>query len=349
MNFLKRFIVLLFFVVIAAFSGCSKQDDAKPLPDVKGRKVWIINEGNFQFGNASIDVYFPDSQKIYKNVFKHVNNSSLGDVAQSAVLTDETLFVVVNNSEKIVAIDRKTYKEKYSIKLPGSSPRYMCLVSSTKAFVSELYAKKIWIINPETGELTGSINTEGWTEQMALFDKELFVAQRSRPNDIYVANVLVINTQTNQIIQRISLPEEPVSLAATSGKVWVLCKNFQSSVKPTLICINASMKTIERQYDFLPDDSPSLLRSIVPSNKLFWINNGVYSMQTNQDSLPLQPLIPGNNRNIYAMDINPENEEIYVADAHDYVQSSTVYRYNKSGILMHSFKAGIITNSFVFE
>lgn len=339
---------LWLFCLFALFSSCEKQPDKQPLPSDKNNRVFIINEGNFQFGNASIDVYLPDSQTIFKNIYKTANNKNLGDVAQSAVLHDKKLFTVVNNSSKISVISTDDYKEFYTISLPGSSPRYIQFVNDNKAFVSEIYAKKIWIINPVNGTLIDTISTEGWTEQMVLIGNELFVAQRTRLNDNFVANVLVINTNNNKIVQTISLPSEPNSIAAIGSKIWVLCSSGNTQ-NAKLLCLNSGNKTIEKEWEFNVGDKPMLLRKNENSNEIFWCANGVFKMSISDNALPASPIIQGNNRNIYALDINEKNGDIYLADAIDYVQSSSVFRYKQNGTLIQNFKAGIITSSFIFE
>lgn len=339
---------LWLFCLFSFFSSCEKQPDKQPLPSDTNNRVFIINEGNFQFGNASIDVYLPDSQTIFKNIYKTANNKNLGDVAQSAVLRDKKLFTVVNNSSKISVISSDDYKEFYTISLPGSSPRYIQFVNDNKAFVSELYAKKIWIINPANSTLIDTISTEGWTEQMALIGNELFVAQRTRLNDNFVANVLVINTNTNKIAQTISLPSEPNSMAAIGSKIWILCSGGNAQ-NAKLLCVNSGNKIIEREWEFNSQEKPMLLRKNESSNEIFWYKNGVFKMSISDNALPVSPIIQGNNRNIYALDINEKNGDIYLADAIDYVQSSSVFRYKQDGTLIQNFKAGIITSNFIFE
>lgn len=339
---------LWLLVLFTTLSSCQKEPDKQLLPNTKINRVFVVNEGNFQFGNASIDVYLPDSQTIFKNIYRTVNNKNLGDVAQSAVLRDKKLFVVVNNSSKITVINSDDYKEVYTISLPGSSPRYMQFATNDKAFVTELFAKKIWIINVTNGILLDTISTEGWTEQMAMIGNEIFVAQRTRLNDNYVANVLVINTSTNKIERIITLPSEPNSLVLIENKIWVLC-SASSAQNAKLLCINPSNKLIEKEMEFPKDVKPFLLRKNESSNEIFWVANGIYKMAVESNTLPAAPLIQGNGRNIYALDINEKNGEIYVADAIDYVQSSSIFRYHQDGTLIQNFKAGIITSSFIFE
>jgi DNA-binding beta-propeller fold protein YncE len=52
---------------------------------------------------------------------------------------------------------------------------------------------------------------------------------------------------------------------------------------------------------------------------------------------------------LYGINVNPENGDIYVADAIDYTQSGAIYRYSTEGILIDQFKVGVIPNGMVFK
>lgn len=342
------FSIVVLFSIATLWTSCEKMPDKSELPNSVAKKVWIVNEGNFQFGNSSLDVYFPDSQTVFKNVYETANNKKMGDVAQTAVFRDKQLFTVVNNSAKIVVVNTDNYKELYTISLTGSSPRYLHFVSANKAFVTELYANKIWVINPAIGTLLDTISAQGWTEQMAQIDNNIFITQRARLNGTYVANLLVIDASTNKILQTISLPSEPNSLAQIGKYIYVMCEHSSTS-NAKLVCVDATTKSVVKTWEFMNGSSPFALRSNAGKNELYWLNNGVFRMIADVGALPASAFISGNNRNLYALNINPLSDEIYVSDAVDYVQSSSVFRYKANGDLIQTFKTGIITNSFIFE
>ena len=71
-------------------------------------------------------------------------------------------------------------------------------------------------------------------------------------------------------------------------------------------------------------------------------------MSITDNSIPSSPIISAGGANLYSMAVNPSNDDIYVADAKDYVQQGKVSVYNKSGALQHQFMTGIIPSSFLF-
>jgi hypothetical protein len=69
-------------------------------------------------------------------------------------------------------------------------------------------------------------------------------------------------------------------------------------------------------------------------------------MKTN-DSVP-SLFCDGEGKTFYCLGIQPENGDLYVSDVKDFVSRSAVLRYNKQGILVDEFYAGIISGDFFF-
>ena len=116
--------------------------------------LFITNEGNFQYGNATLSFYNPETKEIENEVFYRANAMRLGDVAQSMIIRDGIGWVVVNNSHVVFAIDIHTFKEVGRI-TNFTSPRYIHFISDEKAYVTQIWDNRIFIVNPKKYEITG--------------------------------------------------------------------------------------------------------------------------------------------------------------------------------------------------
>ena len=93
--------VVLAFVFIAIFTSCEKDYPIGPekveIEEASGNYssgVFIINEGNFQFGNASISFYNRDT--IENNIFENVNGLPIGDIAQDIFISGNKAYIVID-------------------------------------------------------------------------------------------------------------------------------------------------------------------------------------------------------------------------------------------------------------
>ena len=141
--------------------------------------VFIACEGNFMYGNGSLSFYDTQSRKITNQVFYARNNAPLGDVVQSLARHGNSLFIVVNNSGKVVVADVNTVEFK-GVVTGLISPRYIHIVSDRKGYISDLHAKQITIFDPGTLKITGFIDLIGHSsEQMVQVGSYVFVDRKS--------------------------------------------------------------------------------------------------------------------------------------------------------------------------
>ena len=72
MKYLIRHIVLLCGLLLA---GCMKWDYGDTVEDFNatGAGLFITNEGNFQYGNASLSYYDPETKQVQNEIFFRAN------------------------------------------------------------------------------------------------------------------------------------------------------------------------------------------------------------------------------------------------------------------------------------
>jgi YVTN family beta-propeller protein len=311
-----------------------------------GPKVYITSEGNFGNNNAAVSLYEPASGNVVSDIYRSQNNNTaLGDVCQSMNRINNKYYVVVNNSGKIVVVD--PYDFKLITTITGlQSPRFILPVNFYKAYVTDLYANAISVIDLNSNTKTGSIPCNGWTEQMVMINNKVFVTNN------YSQYTYVINTTTDQITDSIYVGKYAGSIVLDkNSKIWVLSGgDSPNSQVGVLSRIDPVTLTVEASLPFGSPDSPGNLCINAAKDTLYFLNKSVYRMAINSVSLPGAAFITSSAANIfYGLAVSDKDYNVYISDAIDYNQKSSILVYSPSGALKTTFKAGINSSSFYFE
>ena len=355
---MKRILLSVLFIVfcLTAFIGCMKWDYGE-MEDFSatGDGLFITNEGNFQYGNATLSYYDPETKTVENEVFYRANAMKLGDVAQSMTIRNDVGWVVVNNSHVIFAIDINTFKEVGRI-TGLTSPRYIHFISDEKAYVTQIWDYRIFIVNPKTYQITGYIECPdmtmetGSTEQMVQYGKYVYVNCWS-----YQKRILKIDTTTDQVVDQLEVGIQPTSLVMDKNyKLWTITDGgYEGSPygyeEPSLYRIDAETFKIEKQFKFQLGDAPSEVQLNGAGDELYWINKDIWRMSVDAERVPVRPVLKYRDTKYYGLTVSPKNGDVYVADAIDYQQQGMIYRYTKDGELVDEFYVGIIPGAFCWK
>ena len=347
---------MLLLSLLAGATACMKWDYGNEETfNLSPRGLFITNEGNFQYGNATLSYYDPDSKTVENELFYRANAMKLGDVAQSMTIRDGIGWIVVNNSHVIFAIDIVTGKEVGRI-TNLTSPRYMHFLSNEKAYVTQIWDNRIFIVNPTSFEITGYIQCpdmtmeQGSTEQMVQYGRYVYVNCWSYQN-----RILKIDSVTDTVVDELVVGIQPTSLVMDrNNKLWCVTDGgYQGSPygyeAPSLYKIDAETFIIEAQFNFKLGDAPSEVQLNGTRDKLYWINDDIWEMDVEAGNIPSEPFLQSRGTIYYGLSIDPVNGDVYIADAIDYQQQGMVLRYSSSGDELDRFYVGIIPGAFCWR
>lgn len=317
--------------------------------------LFIICEGNFQYGNATLSYYNPLNRQVQNELFFRANGMKLGDVAQSMTIYNDKGWIVVNNSHVVFAIDINNFKETGRIE-NLTSPRYIHFVSEDKAYVTQLWDNRIFIVNPISYSITGYINvpdmplSSGSTEQMVQVGDYIYCNCWSYQN-----RIIKIDSRSDEVVASLAIGIQPNSLVKDKyGRLWTITDGgYENSVygyeAPSLFCIDTDSFSVVKVFTFNLGDSPSEINIDGKGENLYWINKDIWKMNVDDHFLPKSPLIPFQDTRFYGLTVNPENDEVYVADAIDFSQQGVILRFTPSGTLIEKFYVGISPGAFCWK
>lgn len=330
-----RLYIALIGLSFLLLSSCQKETPPAKIPQTAGTKVLVLCEGNFQWGNADMDLYLPDSNSVYPSVYKAANGQHPGDVLQSAIVEGDFLKLVLNNSGAIITVNKSDFKFHSKISNLGS-PRYVADFSS-HYFVTDLYAGKVSRLD-KNGNMLGSLYTGAWTEEMAVSQGKLWVACR---------NGYLYATSNGTTWQDSLFLKKGCSWIAEdkSGKLWLLATD---SGKSSLFRVQPSAMKVEARFDFTATGYAQKLAMSRNKDTVFCISGGLMAIPTEATILPSTPVFEEKGANWYGLGVDPYSGIIYLANAKDYVSKGEVVVLSSSGAIFQRFACGINPGGFLF-
>lgn len=309
--------VLVAFMLLV--TGCTKNyDDYGPKGDSgkvvipEATSVIVVNEGNFMFGNGSISWMDLEQNTTSQEVFKSVNGFPLGDVPQSMVIEDSLGYVVVNNSGKIEIVTMPDFTSVATIN-GFNSPRQMAVVSEQPkiAWVTDLYADKIWEVNLDTRQITGSIPSIGWDERIMVW-KDL---------------ALVLNKKDSVInVFDIASKSKVKTYQFTSGIVdFEFSKYAELMVvaKEGIYRIDLLLDGVYQEFEFVKERNPLKMAQDTINQITYFLDGDVCMFQNGAvDEVVRVP----SGANFYGLAVNAGN--VYVTNSKDYVQPGELVKYD---------------------
>ena len=350
---MRKINLLLLFVLLIGFTACEKDTPETPTGDY-AEGVFVVNEGQFMHGNASLSFTDKNVSKIENGIYKAVNNLDLGDQAQSMGFAGDNAYIVVSGSNKIEVADADTMEKVATISSGLETPRYFENINSATALVtcwgdtSDATDDYLAIVNTNSNEVTGSIPVALGPEKMVKNDDYLFIAHKGAwgTNNKVSVYDLVLKSITNTI----TVGDRPNSMVIKDGYLWVLCSGEPSwsgaETAGQLYKIDIDNNfAIAASFDFATTEHPNFL-SLDDDNLFYFLNGKVYKMDKDATALPTSEFF--SYAGVYNMEAN--DGIIYITDAIDYQQEGKILAFDaEDAHQIGSQTAGLIPGDIAFH
>ena len=255
MKYLK---FLLCFIILYS---CANSDTEQTLNNKSF--VFVACEGNFGASNGSIHLIDENGETSSVN--------DIGDIVQSLEVYNNKLFVIVNNSHKIIAYDIT----ENGLSLPGievstngSGPREMVIVNDNLYFTN-WNTNDVKILNLFNYTISDFISFEGKPESIIYDNNNLYVGIQLN-NDYSDSNMLYeININSGEITNEFEIGYGPTSIIKANDNIYVANtyydENFNAFFSTTRVELNTNQITINNYGD-----------GVVCGGSVHKINNDVY-------------------------------------------------------------------------
>ncbi len=353
--------LLLFTISLSVLISCKKESSNNVDNYIESGSALIVNEGGFTKNNGSIS-YISHNNKVVNNIFEQANGGQVaGDVLQSFTRVGNLGIICANNSQKVIVVDARTFKQMATVTSGTDYPRFALGVTNDKAYITNgSFTGQVLVLNLKTFAVTKTINVGGGPEEMLMSNGKVFVANSGGFGTDNT--VSIINTTTDAEVSRITVADNPTEMEKDAqGYLWVLCKGNVTYDPPTyspvrhspakLVRINPALNAIDKQIEIIPvtadySAADNLAISGDGSTLFVCVDDKVYQLPFSATSLPATPII---SRLFYGLDVHPFTGEIWGLDAGNFNEAGKIIRYNSNAQVLDSFKVGIIPNAVYFN
>tara|TARA_B100002052_G_scaffold283639_1_gene294768 strand:+ start:158 stop:1168 length:1011 start_codon:yes stop_codon:yes gene_type:complete len=302
--------------------------------------VFVACEGNFGASNGSIHLIDENGETSSVN--------DIGDVVQSLEVFNNKLFVIVNNSHKIIAYDIT----ENGLSLPGievstngSGPREMVIVNDNLYFTN-WNTNDVKILNLFNYTISDFISFEGKPESIIYDNNNLYVGIQLN-NDYSDSNLLYeINISSGEITNEFEIGYGPTSIIKSNDDIYIANtyydENFNAFFSTSRVDLNTNQITINNYGD-----------GVVCGGSVHKINNDIYRsydggivmLDDNLNFINSTKIGDEESNQVYSSEII--NDKVYFGIT-NFTDINLVKIYNSNNELESTIEAGLFPGDFAY-
>lgn len=316
--------------------------------------IYVLCEGLFNQNNSTL-AYFDNNTSI-TDFFYSSNGRKLGDTANDIIHYGNKLYIAVSVSDNLEVLDAGTGK---SIKMiPFGDENHTSQPRAIAAHLDKIYVccydGTVCRIDTTTLAIEKRISVGRNPDGITVADGKLYISNSggldfNNPDK----TISVVDTERFTEITKIEVHPNPGNIITDNdGRVFVISRGLYSqttnSYDPLLQQIDTKSNSVIATY-------PTEAGNIATDGSNLYLfgqsENNITVMETATGRIFNDSFIMDGTHieRVYGIDVNPDNGDIYVCDALDYVTPGSIHCFDKFGYLKFSVRnAGINPNSIIF-
>ena len=302
--------------------------------------VFVACEGNFGASNGSIHIIDENGETSSVN--------DIGDVVQSLEVFNNKLFVIVNNSHKIIAYDITDNGLSFpgiEVSTNGSGPREMVIVNDNLYFTN-WNTNDVKILNLFNYTISDFVSFEGKPESIIYDNNNLYVGIQLN-NDYSDSNLLYeINISSGEITNEFEIGYGPTSIIKANDDIYIANtyydENFNAFFSTSRVDLNTNQITINNYGD-----------GVVCGGSVHKINNDVYRsydggivmLDDNLNFINSTKIGDEEPNQVYSSEII--NDKVYFGIT-NFTDINLVKIYNSNNELESTIEVGLFPGDFAY-
>lgn len=307
--------------------------------------VFILCEGQYGFNNADITAYKSDSMLCTGEYYLEQNGQYLGDTGQDILYHNGYLYVSVYGSSYVAKLSLEGKElTRYSFSAEEGQPRY--LTAEGEYLYVTLYSGQVAKMKTSDLSVVGYAPVGKNPEGIVVYKDLLLVANSGWGED---NTVTVIDIATFDSIASITVEWNPQQFVLSGDSIFLLANgqydeywNCDYPVQSIDVEKRTARTVAYAAYAVAYGNTLYLCHSVTDW-ATYETSNTFFTYNVKSGVIGTESFLHGDteevtSNNVYLMEVNPKNGEIYIGlSGSKYVSSGMVYRYGIDGGLIHNF------------
>ncbi|MBV7440616.1 hypothetical protein KRX57_04220 [Weeksellaceae bacterium TAE3-ERU29] len=285
----KLFYLAMFGLLLTA---CNNDDETLDIPtpttDNYDNGIIVLNEGALKKVLAEVSYISPNG-KVENNIYRNNNaNEILGDVLQGITFYKDKAFLVINNSNKVVVVDRHNFKKLAVITKNLSLPRY-ATVSRDKLYVTNNRSKSVNVYDADTYEFLETLPMTNSPEDIISKDNTVYVmlASYGSGNKIMILDSRTNNKKDSIILDKGSL--RGIKFNSDKSNLYAFCAPREGS---HIFQISTETNKVTKEWATTIEGTWTS-KMAVDKNQVYFVGEGknVYHLDPTKDAVDENPIV----------------------------------------------------------
>lgn len=335
----------------AVFTACEDDDDNENWNEnaeiiLPKQRAFVLNEGIYGMNNANVSFYNPATGEVTADIYAKQNGGlKLGDTAQDMISYNGDIYVVMNGSSYITRLSGAGVElARYAFTEEQGQPRY-AVAEDGKVYVT-LYSGNVARLDAKTLAFEKMVAVGNNPEQLVEEEGKLYVVNSGWGYDNRLS---IIDLRTFDAAEHVEIMTNPQRIIEVDDHIFIQGYGaaYPDPYTYPVQLYDRVAKTVSTigQGTHMAEYGDKLY--VAYCSTADWVNYTTtfytYNVRTGQKSeasflkdAPAE-VTAGN---VYMLEVNPENGDIYVGISHYAAGEGDIYRFKADGTLIGSFESG---------